>query len=51
MAVRPHSLSRAFLGSNVGRGDPTPPGKLPIAAKLHGTVKTVPYKQPEGKQL
>ena len=35
----------------VGRGDPTPPGKLPIAAKLHGTVKTVPYKQPEGKRL
>ena len=36
MAVRPHSLSSAFFGSNVGRGDPTPPGELPIAAKLHG---------------
>ena len=51
MAVRPHSLSSAFFGSNVGRGDPTPPGSFAIAAKLHGTVKTVPYKQPEGKQL
>ena len=33
----------------VGRGDPTPPGCLAVAAKLHGTVKTVPYKQPKGK--
>ena len=33
----------------VGRGDPTPPGCLADAAKLHGTVKTVPYKQPKGK--
>ena len=33
----------------VGRGDLTPPGCLAVAAKLHGTVKTVPYKQPEGK--
>ena len=28
----------------VGRGDPTPPGKWEVAAKLPGTVKTVPYK-------
>ena len=36
--------------NNVGRGDPTPPGKLATAAKSHGTVKTVSYKCPEGKQ-
>ena len=34
---------------DVGRGDPTPPGNFVITAKLPGTVKTVPYKQPEGK--
>ena len=28
----------------VGRGDPTPPENLAVAAKLPGTVKTVPYK-------
>ena len=34
----------------VGRGDPTPPRSFAIAAKLHGTVKTVPYK-PAGKAI
>ena len=28
----------------VGRGDPTPPGNLAVTERLHGTVKTVPYK-------
>ena len=33
----------------VGRGDPTPPWKFAVVAKLQGGVKTPPYKQPEGK--
>ncbi len=45
-AMRTH-----FYRVGYGRGDPTPPGKLAVGAKLHGTVKTVPYKLPEGKQL
>ena len=29
--------------SDVGRGDPTPPGGLAVAAKWQGGVKTPPY--------
>ena len=32
-----------FVYSNVGRGDPTPPGRLVIDAKWQGGVKTPPY--------
>ena len=37
-------ISRGVFYCPVGRGDPTPPRSFAIAAKLHGTVKTVPYK-------
>ena len=35
---------RAIIFCPVGRGDPTPPGKLVLAAKQQGGVKTPPYK-------
>ena len=46
----PRPYRAMYFYCPVGRGDPTPPGELAIAAQQQGGVKTPPYEQPEGKQ-
>ena len=40
----PRPYRAMYFYCPVGRGDPTPPGELAIAAKRQGGVKTPPYK-------